>query len=125
MVKFSESELLEALHADMFVAAQIKDFSAVIERALLFLHEQKTIILQQGLAVFRSAMTITILPSAKGRGFTQGDYSSLKERYMERSFQIHVMNRYASLGLEKITTALGLVAAYFTMSIHLLSITSS
>ena len=67
LVKFSERELLEALHSDMLIAAQVKDFSAVIERALLFLHEQKTIILQQGLAVFRSAMTITILPSAKGR----------------------------------------------------------
>ncbi len=116
LVKFSESELLEALHADMFIAAQIKDFSAVIERALLFLHEQKTIILQQGLAVFRSAMTITILPGAKGRRFTHGDYSSLKEHYLERNFQIHVMNRYAGLGLQKTTSALALVAAYFTMS---------
>ncbi|HBH35520.1 MAG TPA: RecQ family ATP-dependent DNA helicase, partial [Gammaproteobacteria bacterium] len=116
LVKFSESELLEALHADMFIAAQIRDFSAVIERALLFLHEQKAIILQQGLAVFRSAMTITILPGAKGRRFTNGDYSSLKEHYLERNFQIHVMNRYADLGLQKIKSALTLVAAYFTMS---------
>ena len=116
LVKFSESELLEALHADLFIAAQIRDFSAVIERALLFLHEQKAIILQQGLAVFRSAMTITILPGAKGRRFTNGDYSSLKEHYLERNFQIHVMNRYADLGLQKIKSALTLVAAYFTMS---------
>jgi len=116
LVEFSESDMLEALKNDMFVAAQIKDFSAAIERGLLFLHEQKSIILQQGLAVFRQAMTITILPESKGRRFTEGDYSSLKEHYMERNFQIHVMNRYASLGLEKITTALGLVAAYFTMS---------
>ena len=116
LVKFSESELLDALHADMFIAAQIRDFSAVIERALLFLHEQKAIILQQGLAIFRSAMTITILPDAKGRRFTNGDYSSLKEHYLERNFQIHVMNRYADLGLQKIKSALTLVAAYFTMS---------
>lgn len=115
-VKFSESELLDALHADLFIAAQIKDSCAVIERALLFLHEQKAIILQQGLAVFRSAMTITILPGAKGRRFTNGDYSSLKEHYLERNFQIHVMNKYADLGLQKIKSALTLVAAYFTMS---------
>lgn len=116
LVEFSESDLLDALKSDMFVAAQIKDFSAAIERGLLFLHEQKAIILQQGLAVFRQAMTIAILPESKGRRFTAGDYSSLKEHYMERNFQIHVMNRYASLGLDKIKTALGLVAAYFTMS---------
>ena len=115
LVKFSESELLDALRADMLVAAQVRDFNAAIERGLLFLHEQKVIILQQGLAVFRSAMTITILPSAKGRRFTDGDYSSLKEHYLERNFQIHVMNKYAHLGLEKVERALQLVIAYFTM----------
>ncbi|VGO18983.1 RecQ family ATP-dependent DNA helicase [Pontiella sulfatireligans] len=116
LVEFSESDLLNELKSDMLLAAQIKDFNAAIERGLLFLHEQKAIILQQGLAVFRQAMTIAILPESKGRRFTEGDYSSLKEHYRERNFQIHVMNRYASLGLEKITTALGLVSAYFTMS---------
>ena len=65
--------------------------------------------------MFRSAMTISILPSAKGRRFTEGDFSSLKEHYRERNFQIHVMNRYASLGLDKIQDALNLVLAYFTM----------
>jgi ATP-dependent DNA helicase RecQ len=116
LVKFSETELIDALKGDMFVAAQIKDFSAAIERGLLFLHEQKSIILQQGLAVFRQAMTITILPESKGRRFSDGDFSALKEHYRERNFQIHVMNRYASLGLERIKSALALVAAYFTMS---------
>ncbi|MEN8255308.1 MAG: RecQ family ATP-dependent DNA helicase [Verrucomicrobiota bacterium] len=115
LVEFSESELIEALKADMFVAAQIKDFGSAIERGLLFLHEQRCIILQQGLAIFRSAMTITILPEAKGRRFTAGDFSSLKEHYCERNFQIHVMNRYAALGLDKVQGALALVAAYFTM----------
>ncbi len=115
LVEFGESELIEALKSDMFVSAQIRDFSAAIERSLLYLHEQRCIILQQGLAVFRSAMTISILPSAKGRRFTDGDFSSLKEHYRERNFQIHVMNRYASLGLDKIQDALNMVIAYFTM----------
>lgn len=116
LVKFNESELLEALKSDLFIAAQIRDFNAVLERGLLFLHEHKVIILQQGLAVFRQAMSITILPGAKGRSFTAGDFSSLKEHYRERNFQIHVMNKYASLGLEKIEHAVQLVLAYFTMN---------
>lgn len=115
LVEFGESELMEALRSDMIVAAQVRDFGSAIERGLLFLHEQRCIILQQGLAVFRSAMTITVLPSAKRRSFTSGDFSSLKEHYSERNFQIHVMNRYAALGLEKIQGALELVLAYFTM----------
>ena len=115
LVEFGESELLEALKSDMFVAAQIKDFNSAIERGLMFLHEQHSIILQQGLAVFRSAMTISILPSSKGRRFSDGDFSSLREHYRERNFQIHVMNRYAVLGIDKIQGALELVLAYFTM----------
>ena len=115
LVEFGESELMTALKSDMFIAAQIRDFSSAIERSLLFLHEQSCIILQQGLAVFRSAMTISIVPSARGRRFTEGDYSSLKEHYRERNFQIHVMNRYAALGLDIIQDALNLVLAYFTM----------
>ena len=116
LVEFSESDLLQALRSDMLLAAQIRDFEAAIERGLLFLHEQRVIILQQGLAVFRSAMTITILPTAKGRGFSIGDYSSLREHYRERVFQIHVMNRYADLGLGDIRKASEMVLAYFTMA---------
>ena len=115
LVKFGESELMEALAADMFVSAKVFDPGSAIERGLMFLHEQRCIILQQGLAVFRAAMTIRILPSAKRRGFTDGDFSSLKEHYRERNFQIHVMHRYASLGLEKIQDALNMILAYFTL----------
>ena len=114
LVKFSETELLDALKNDMFIAAQIKDFNAAIDRGLLYLHEQKSIILQQGLAVFRQAMTVQIT-APNTRRFTIGDFSSLKEHYLERNFQIHVMNKYADLGLEKITTALAMVTAYFTL----------
>jgi ATP-dependent DNA helicase RecQ len=116
LIKFSEKELREAVGRDMFLGPQIRDMGAAIERGLLYLHEQRAIILQQGLAIFRQAMRITILPEARGRRFTGGDYSSLREHYKERTFQIHVMNRYASLGLEKIRSALALVAGYFTMS---------
>ncbi|MDF7825869.1 RecQ family ATP-dependent DNA helicase [Pontiellaceae bacterium B12227] len=116
LVKFSEGDLINALKSDMFIAAQIKDFSSAIERGLLYLHEQKSIILQQGLAVFRQAMTIAILPEAKGRRYTKGDYSPLHEHYKERFFQIHVMHEYAILGLEKIQNARALVSDYFTMN---------
>ena len=115
LVEFGESDLLDALKSDMFILDRISDPASALERGLLFLHEQGCIILRQGLAVFRSAMTISILPGAKGRRFTDGDFSSLKEHYRERNFQIHVMNRYASLGLDKIQDALNLVLAYFTM----------
>jgi len=113
LVEFSLDDLVAALKEDLFLSGQIKNELAAIERALMFLHEQEVIILQQGLAVFRQAMTIRLLEQK--RRYTKGDYSPLADHYKERTFQVHVMNEYARLGAEKIKMALGLVAAYFTM----------
>lgn len=113
LVEFSLDDLFAALHADMFLAGQVKNELAAIERALMFLHEQKVIILQQGLAVFRQAMTIRLLEPK--RRYLKGDYSPLEHHYKERVFQVHVMNEFARLGVEKIKQALGLVTAYFAM----------
>jgi ATP-dependent DNA helicase RecQ len=113
LVEFSLDDLIHALRGDLFMAGQVKNPLAAVERALMFLHEQKIITLQQGLAVFRQAMTIRLLENK--RRYSKGDYSPLEQHYRERTFQVHVMNEYARLGLEKIKQALGLVTAYFAM----------
>jgi len=115
LVEFSAEQLMAALKQDMVAAAEVKDHLAAVERALNFLHEQKIITLQQGLAVFRQAMTIRVLPEAKTRRYNKGDYQPLSHHYGERVFQIHVMNEYARRGLEKIGQALTFVVAYFAM----------
>jgi ATP-dependent DNA helicase RecQ len=113
LVEFSLDDLVVALRGDMFLSGQVKNELAAIERALMFLHEQKVIVLQQGLAVFRQAMTIRLLEAK--RKYTKGDYGPLEHHYKERTFQVHVMNEYARLGAEKIKQAIGLVTAYFAM----------
>ena len=113
LVEFSLDDLMQALRGDLFLSGEVKNPLAAIERALMFLHEQKVIVLQQGLAVFRQAMTIRLLETK--RRYSKGDYSPLDQHYRERTFQVHVMNEYARLGLEKIKQALGLVTAYFSM----------
>ncbi len=115
LVEFSAEQLMIALRQDLLAATEIKDPLAAVERALNFLHEQKIITLQQGLAVFRQAMTIRVLPEAKARRYSKGDYQPLSQHYSERVFQIHVMNEYARRGLEKIGQALAFVVAYFAM----------
>ena len=114
LVEFSSTDLLAALKQDMDISARVKDPLAAVERALNFLHEQKIITLQQGLAVFRQAMTIEVLPEAKGRHYNKGDYQPLSQHYSERVFQVHVINEYARQALDKIGHALALVVAYFT-----------
>jgi ATP-dependent DNA helicase RecQ len=81
----------------------------------MFLHEQNVIILQKGLAIFRSAMTVRMLPEAGGQKYTAEHYDALQHHYRERIFQVHVMNEYARYGLDRIKAALELVVAYFTM----------
>jgi ATP-dependent DNA helicase RecQ len=115
LIDFSVDDIALALRSDLLLHGQVKDVLAAIDRALMFLHEQKVIILQQGLAVFRQAMTIRIMPEEMKRRYTKGDYSPLEQHYKERIFQVHVMNEYARLGLEKIKQALELVVAYFSL----------
>jgi ATP-dependent DNA helicase RecQ len=114
LVSFAQADLTRAVTDDLALNAMVRDPIAAVERGLTFLHEQKVIILQQGLAVFRAAMTIRIRPEAKGRQYTLGDFSPLAHHHRERIFQVHVMNEYARLGMEKIQEALRLVLDYFS-----------
>ncbi|HNI23444.1 MAG TPA: RecQ family ATP-dependent DNA helicase, partial [Plasticicumulans sp.] len=115
LVDFALEDLRTALKADALLANRISDPLAAIERALLYLHEQQVITLQQGLAVFRSAMTLRVPPEARGRRYTVGDYALLDAHYHARTLQVHVMAEYARLALARITQALELVGAYFTL----------
>ena len=115
LVAFGTDELTRALQGDLTLAAGLRDPLAAVDRGLMFLHEQGAIVLQSGLAVFRQAMTIRLLPEAQGRRYTKAQHEPLAQHYGERVFQIHVMDEYARLGAEKIRQALGLVSAYFTL----------
>lgn len=115
LIDFAFETLRSALEQDLTLRSDIRDMQAAIERGLMFLHEQNVIILQKGLAIFRSAMTIRVLPEAGGQRYTNEHYEALQHHYRERIFQVHVMNEYARNGIEKIQAALELVVAYFTM----------
>ena len=113
LVEFSLGALRDSIRQDMTLAVHNDKELAAIERGLLFLHEQNAIILQQGLAVFRQAMTLKLNQPARGRRYNKGDYDPLARHYEARVAQVHVMNEYARLGLEKIRSALRLVRDYF------------
>ena len=116
LVEFHFEELHQAIDRDLLLRAELRDIDAALERALMFLHEQRVIILQHGLAVFRSAMTIRFEKEARGEKYKVADYQPLEHHYKERILQVHVMSEYARLGLERIQAALELVLAYFTLT---------
>ncbi len=115
LLRFGTDELTRAIADDLALGGQVQDPLAAVDRGLMFLHEHGAIILHGGLAVFRSAMSVRVLPEAKRRRYTKAQYQPLAQHYGERVFQIHVMDRYARLGAEKIRQALALVAGYFTL----------
>ena len=115
LVEFSFEELRTAVEQDLFLRSELKDMDAAIERALMYLHEQRVIVLQRGLAVFRSAMTIRLPRETRKERYKTSDYQPLEHHYRERIFQVHVMSEFARRGLKRIREALGLVLAYFSM----------
>lgn len=105
----------QVLKGDVVIAAELRDVPAAVQTALLYLHEQGVLTLAQGLSVFSSAMTLRLYPEEKKRGFAGHDYQPLKDHYAQRVSQIHVMIRYAEIGLGKVAEALKLVSDYFTL----------
>jgi ATP-dependent DNA helicase RecQ len=93
--------------------AEVRDMTKLLDRALLWLHEQEVIRLNKGLAIFRPAMTIRLVQER--RGFARADFEPLKLHYAEQVVQIHVMAEYAQRGLQTIAEAVRLAMEYFTV----------
>ncbi|MGL6262847.1 UvrD-helicase domain-containing protein [Aeromonas jandaei] len=123
MLSFALEQLVKYLREDMDVAQLMNKREASsqqewllkgAERALLYLHEQHAIVLQNGLAVFRSAMTLT-LTAERQQQYNKADYQPLEHHYRQKVIQIHVMNEYARISLEHFKKAKKLVTDYFSM----------
>lgn len=106
--------LLQALKSHTALAGQIKDAQKLMDRALLWLHEQEVIRLNKGLAVFRPAMTIRL--EQEQRNFVSADFEPLKVHYEEQVLQVHVMAEYAQRALEAMAEALRLTLDYFRLA---------
>ena len=106
-------KLLTSVTSDMTLTSEIRDPARLMDRALLWLHEQEVIQLNKGLTVFRPAMTIRLMPER--RGFVQSDFASLKLHYDEQILQIHVMAEYVQRGLGAMADALRLAMDYFSL----------
>ena len=104
--------LLEAMRSNMLLR-QASNSTRLMERALMWLHEQEVIRLNKGLTVFRSAMTIRL--ENDRRRFVASDFAPLSKHYDEQILQIHIMDSYAQRGLESITDAVRLTMDYFTL----------
>ena len=108
--------LLEAITSDLVLKSRIKNPERLLDRALLWLHEQEVIRVHKGLAVFRPAMTIRLEPGKPRRGFANTDFEPLRLHYEGQVRQIHVMVEFARRGLDAMADALHLAMDYFSLT---------
>jgi ATP-dependent DNA helicase RecQ len=106
-------QLRRAIEGDLALMAETRDPVKLLDRALLWLHEQEAIRLNKGMAVFRQAMTIRL--AAGKRGFAKSDFAPLQMHYDEQVVQIHVMAEYVQRGLQAMADAIRLALDYFEL----------
>ena len=116
LAEFFITDIMAAMGRDIFLSGFRGDIRSLIERGLLYLHDVRVITLQNGLGVFRQAFCLTLVPESRNRQYTKGDYEPLSHHYDQKNVQVHVMEKFARLGLEKIKTALTFVSDYFSSS---------
>lgn len=105
--------LLGAINGDAMLRGAVNDPNKLMDRALLWLHEQQVVALGKGLSVFRPAITLHLNP--KGGQFTTQHFAPLEEHYTEQTIQTHVMAAYGEKGLKSIDDAERLAADYFVL----------
>ena len=118
LVESTYGQLEKAIKDDDVLTGELKkrDAQALVDRALLWLHEQEIITLNRGLTVFRPAMTLRV--KRDGGVFTVADFEPLREHYSEKTAQVHVMAEYARLGIRDIKLASRLAMDYFELDSH-------
>jgi ATP-dependent DNA helicase RecQ len=108
-------KLAASVAGDALLAAEKVQVDKLVDRALLWLHEQDILRLNKGLSVFRTAMTLHLDGNWKLQ-FEKSNYLPLQMHYNELTRQIHIMAEYAERGIERMADALQLAMDYFTLS---------
>ena len=99
--------------AELMQKLRKQNAQALVDRALLWMHEQSIITLNRGMTVFRPAMTLRV--KRDGSKFTQADFEPLQQHYLEKTTQVHVVAEFARLGMADVELALRLAKDYFEL----------
>ena len=114
-IETTVGDLLAQLTQDALLKSSgLRDMTKLLERSLLWMHEQDFLTLGKGLTVFRPAMTVFLNP--EGGQFTQSDFLPLEEHYTGQTLQTHVMATYAETGRETMKDAERLSEDYFLLN---------
>ena len=112
-VETTLGDMFAELNGHLLFKKEIRHMDKLLERSLLWMHEQEIVKLGKGLTIFRPALTIKLRKGDKQ--FTKNHYKPLADHYQEQTIQIHIMSTYAEEGLEDIGKAIELATDYFEM----------
>ena len=110
LVRTTYGALETAIREDKEVSQ--KSLQPLVDRALIWMHDQEILSLNSGMVIFRPAMTLKV--KIDGRSFTTKDFEPLQEYYDEQKIQAHVVHEYAKLGMTDMGMARTLAKDYFT-----------
>jgi len=106
--------LLELRESNQFMGNLIEESTKKYETCLLFLNDIKAISLERGFMVYYNKLNISDVDTSK-KVFTADNYSKIKEFYLHRTEQIHIVGEYAKKCVQNYESALAYVNDYFTL----------
>ena len=100
LVESTYGEMEGVVRADVALMAQLRsEPRAVVDRALLWMHEQNVLTLNRGMSMLRRSHTLEVARSK--RQYRNEDHQGLAIHYEATTAQIHIIAEYARLALEK------------------------
>jgi len=106
--------LLELKNSNTFMGNLVEENTKKYEETLLFLNDIKALKLEGGFMVSYNKLNISEVDTQK-RTFTLEDYDKMREFYLHRTEQIHIVGEYAKKCIENYESALAYVNDYFTL----------
>ncbi|WP_308993910.1 RecQ family ATP-dependent DNA helicase [Mariniflexile litorale] len=106
--------LLELKESNQFMGNLVEENTKKYETCLLYLNDIKTIKLEGGFMVSYNKLNISDVDRSK-RVFTVDNYSKIKEFYLHKTEQIHIVGEYAKKCVQNYESALAYVNDYFTL----------
>ena len=106
--------LLELKESNQFMGSLVEENTKKYEICLLFLNDIKAISLEGGFMVSYNKLNISEVDTSK-RVFTTDNYSKIREFYLHKTEQIHIVGEYAKKCVQNYESALAYVNDYFTL----------
>lgn len=106
--------LLELKNSNQFMGKLEEENTKRYETCLLYLNDIKAVILEGGFMVSYNKLNISEVDKTK-RVFTSDNYNKIKEFYLHKTEQIHIVGEYAKKCVQNYESALAYVNDYFTL----------